>query len=336
MNVLGGCLLIGESLIDIVHRSGAVAVEHVGGSPANVALTLARLGTPAELTTWFGTDARGARIREHLTADGVRITPGSDAAVRTSTSHASLDAAGAATYTFDLLWDLPEHGPQSMPGLVHIGSIGATQPPGAEQVAAAVARHRASSLITYDPNTRPDIMGSLAEVRDIISDHVVSADLVKVSDEDLAWLEPGVTVEEVAARWAASGPAVVVVTLGASGALAVTASGLAVRVAAPRAAVVDTVGAGDSFMGGIIDSLRLAGLFDTAVPVARRRAALRDIDETTLRGMLTRAARIAAITVSRAGADPPTAAELADAPGPAEQQGGAAEPQRPMRRSRWA
>lgn len=329
MTPVGGCLLIGESLIDVVHRPGAAAVEHVGGSPANVALTLARLGTSAELTTWFGTDARGARIREHLAAAGVAITPGSDAAARTSTAQARLDATGAATYTFDLLWELSAHRPRTAPGLVHIGSIGATQPPGAEQVAATVARHRASALITYDPNTRPGIMGSPAEVRGVIDDHVASADLVKASDEDLTWLEPGVAVEEVAARWAASGPAVVVVTLGASGALAVTAGGLAVRVAAPRAAVVDTVGAGDSFMGGIIDSLRLVGLLDAAVPVTQRRASLRGLDERTLRGVLTRAARTAAITVSRAGADPPTAAELAAAaepiaPGPAEPPGGPA------------
>src|SRR5690606_41939866 len=102
---LHDALPIWESLIDIVERPGHEPAEHVGGSPANVAVGLARLGRPVELTTWFGRDARGRRIREWLAADGVVVTAGSDGAQRTSTARARLDPTGAADYDFDLSYD---------------------------------------------------------------------------------------------------------------------------------------------------------------------------------------------------------------------------------------
>jgi len=152
---------------------------------------------------------------------------------------------------------------------------------------------------------RPALMGSPAQTLPVVDALVAAADVIKVSDEDLLWLHPDEAPDDVAARWATAGPAVVVVTHGGEGAFAVTSTGLRVQIVAPRVTVADTVGAGDSFMSGLIDGLWTAGLLG-----ADRRAALHAIDEGTLTAVLERCARIAAITVSRAGANPPTAAEV--------------------------
>ena len=300
-------LIIGEALIDVVRSADGQLAEHPGGSPANVALGLSRLGRGVDLLTWFGRDAYGRRLTDHLGASGVAILPGSDTAERTSVAAATLDAEGVATYDFDLSWHVPERwtSPPTAPLVVHTGSIAAVLAPGATDVANILAAHRESATLTYDPNLRPSLMPPVEETRPVVEALIAMADVVKVSDEDIAWLEPGDDPLDVARRWAASGPAVVVVTRGGEGATAVTADGRQVHVDAPRVVVADTVGAGDSFMGGLIDGLWSAGLLG-----ADRRPALRSADDETLRRVLFRCARIAATTVSRSGANPPTAAEL--------------------------
>lgn len=302
-------LVVGESLIDVVERAGQDPVEHVGGSPANVAVGLARLGHTVELTTWFGSDARGHRIRQHLEAAEIDITVGSAQAPRTSTARAVLDATGAARYVFDLAFDIPDTRPLRDPALLHLGSIAATIAPGASKVAALARRLQPLATVSYDPNVRPAIMGSASEARRTVEGLVALADVVKVSDEDLDWLVPGLDVLTVARQWLALGPALVVVTRGSAGATALTAGGIEVDVAAPQVTVADTVGAGDSFMSGTIDGLARADLLGAA-----RRHQLREITADELRTVLARAARIAAITVSRPGANPPTTAELAAFP----------------------
>ncbi len=299
-------LIVGESLIDIVEHEGRPPAEHVGGSPANVALGLARLGNPVELTTWFGADARGQRIRSWLEADGVVISAGSAAAERTSTARARIDASGAADYDFDFDYDVPDLSPVRRPALVHIGSISATHGPATAKVVRLVEELAPTATVSYDPNARPAIMPGPIESRRQVEALVARADVVKVSDEDVAWLAPGEDLATVLRGWLALGPAIVVVTRGGDGALALTAGGDEVSVPAPRVTVADTVGAGDSFMAGIIDGLGRAGLLG-----ADRREQLRAADATTVRRVLERAAAIAAVTVSRAGANPPTAAELA-------------------------
>ncbi len=299
-------LVVGEALIDVVRAADGTVDEHPGGSPANVALGLARLGREVDLLTWFGDDAHGAAIRRHLESAGVAITPGSDTAERTSVATAELDGNGAATYRFDLSWHVPERwaSPPAAPLVVHTGSIAAVLEPGGPDVARILEAHRESATLTYDPNLRPSLMPPADRTRPVVDALVALADVVKVSDEDLAWLEPGEHPLDVARRWATSGPAVVVVTRGGEGATAITA-GYELDVAAPRVTVADTVGAGDSFMGGLVDGLWSAGLLG-----AERRTALREVDEVTLRSVLSRCAEIAAITVSRPGANPPTASEL--------------------------
>ena len=297
-------LVVGEALVDIVLRPGAPAEEHPGGSPANVALGLARLGRRADLLTRIGDDERGRAVRAHLESSGVRLVPGSVTGERTSTAAAHLDAAGTASYDFDLDWRLPAEPPSDAAACVHTGSIAAFLPPGGDAVLALIEKSTGRSTVSYDPNARPRLMGDPVAARLRVETFVRHADVVKVSDEDLAWLTPGDEPVDVAARWLASGPAVVVVTLGGEGALAVGRAGV-VRVPAPQISVVDTVGAGDSFMAGLLDHLATLDLLGPD-----RLADLRELDTGELTRMLMHAARIAAITCTRAGANPPTRAEL--------------------------
>lgn len=294
-------MVIGEALVDIVHRLDGRVEEMPGGSPANVALALGRLGHRPTLVTQLADDRHGRTVRRWLEASDVDVL--ASTSTRTSTATARLDAFGAAEYDFDLDWAVTLGTPDPV-DLVHAGSIAALLDPGAIEVVRAVRELRGSAVVTYDPNVRPALLGDRSEVRGRIEQVVALADLVKASDEDLAWLYPGVPLVEVAKTWQASGPVVVVVTSGASGALAVTEQGVW-EVEAPLVEVADTVGAGDTFMAALIDvALRLG------VRGAAGREALRHIGSSGLTGMLERAARAAAITVSRPGADPPTAAEL--------------------------
>ncbi|QOR69882.1 carbohydrate kinase [Ruania alkalisoli] len=298
-------LVIGEALVDVVRAADGTVTEHPGGSPANVALGLARLGRNTELATWLGKDARGELVSSHLTASGVRLVPGSDRAERTPTAVATLAGDGSATYEFDLAWRVPEVALDDTVTVLHSGSIAGTLAPGGAAVAEIAAAAREHATISYDPNARPTIMGSADEARPVIEHLVSLADVVKVSDEDVAWLYPGESDIEVIQRWVHAGPSVVVLTRGGTGSVGVTVTGGSVEVPAPRTEVVDTVGAGDSYMAGLLDGLWSANLLG-----AKRRDALRLIEEDALRAAMTHAARIAAIVVSRAGANPPTTAEL--------------------------
>jgi len=298
-------LVVGEALIDVVHRADGTVDEHPGGSPANVALTLGRLDRRAQLLAWIGTDSYGDRIRSWLSGSHVDLAPGSDGAASTSIATAHLGADGGATYDFDLTWALPAD--VRVPDetvVVHTGSIAAVLEPGATGVRRVLTAARPRATVTYDPNIRPTLMGQPGDVRPVVESLVAGADVVKVSDEDLHWLYPGADLDVVATRWQRSGPALVVVTYGGDGAVAVTAEHR-LEVAAPRVEVADTVGAGDSFMGALLHGLWSAGLLG-----AQHRASLAAIDAATLTTVLEQCVQVAAITVSRSGANPPRLREL--------------------------
>jgi fructokinase len=308
--IVDDVLVVGEALVDIVHRLDGARQEHPGGSPANVALGLARLGRRARLLTRIGDDERGRTIRTHLEASGVLLEPGSVIDGPTSTATAMLDVTGAATYEFALDWDLPAGVAIESASALHTGSISAFVAPGGDAVVALLERAAGSLTITYDPNARPPLMGDPGTALARVERIVALADVVKVSEEDLAWLRPGADPAAVAREWLELGPAVVIVTCGGSGSIGVTRAGQ-VEVAAPQVDVVDTVGAGDSFMSALLDHLAGAGLLGAA-----RREALRSVSLDEVRAMLEHAARIAAVTCSRAGANPPTRAELAQLSAP--------------------
>ena len=297
-------LVVGEALVDIVERIDGDRAEHPGGSPANVALGLARLGRSARLLTRIGADPRGLAIRSHLEASGVTLIPGSVTDAVTSTATARIDEAGVASYVFDLDWDVPLDVDLGGFRALHTGSIAAFLPPGGDAVLRLVEQASGQVTVSYDPNARPRLMGAPDAARTRVERIVALADVVKVSDEDLSWLAPGEDPIQVAAGWLGTGPAVVVVTLGGAGSVGLVRAGR-VDVPAPAVDVVDTVGAGDSFMSGLLDHLAGAGLLG-----ADRRRALRDLGTGEVEAMLRHAARIAAITCSRAGANPPTRADL--------------------------
>jgi fructokinase len=303
--------VIGEGLVDVVQRSSGIEA-HVGGSPLNVAVGLARLGHPVQFVGRYGRDAYGESVAAHLRASSVMLPQAPDG-LPTSVATALLDDDGAATYTFDLAWELPglaERLPFMLQGttLLHTGSIATMLAPGAAEVLAAVEHAHPASTISFDPNCRPSIITDAEYARRQAEKFVTLSDIVKASDEDLAWLYPGVDPLESARRWlklgGAEGPAVVVVTRGAAGPWGITAAG-ETEFAAPRVEVADTVGAGDSFMAAL-----LSGVVDRGLDAAQNRADLRALPAEGLTALLAHASRAAAVTVSRAGANPPTRAEL--------------------------
>lgn len=309
-------LVIGEALIDAFTDLSGQVTELPGGSPMNVAIGLARLGHRAELAAWIGRDERGDRIRAHLAADGVPLTAGSDGAQRTPVAMATLAQDGQATYEFDLTWDPAPIVPTRPPQIIHTGSLGALLDPGGEVVVEALEGFAGQAAISYDPNARPALMGQPADALRRVEAIITLADLVKVSDEDVAWLveDEGVdALERTLRRWLDLGPGLVVVTRGGRGATALTRDGVRVDVPPESVTVADTIGAGDSFMAGLDDGLWRAGLLATASAAQSRPAdALAAADAQTLEYVLRRCARIAGITVSRSGANPPRVEELGD------------------------
>ncbi|MFI8200315.1 carbohydrate kinase [Streptomyces sp. NPDC085942] len=299
----GELLVIGECVADIVQLPGEAPRVHPGGSPANVAYGLARLGHRTTLLTQLGPDGNGRLIREHLASAGVEVrTDGS--ATATPSALVTLDAAGRATYAFDVAWDLSPVAAAPAPAHVHTGSIGAVAEPGSTTVLGLVREARAAATVSYDPNVRPALMGDRARAVRRVEECVALSDLVKASDEDLEWLYPGERPDRVAERWLGLGPAAVLVTRGGEGALAVL-PGDRIALRAPAVEVVDTVGAGDAFMSGALHALAAHGLIGRG---ARER--LHAVARDAVADVLRHAVASATVTVSRAGANPPGAHEL--------------------------
>lgn len=294
-------LVVGEALIDVVHRADGTVQRIPGGSPANVAVGLARLGVSTQLLCCLGSDDLGDDLRAHLREEGVELRPpAAPAPPVTSTADAFIEPDGAAEYRFTVQWD---PGP-FIPGavrLLHVGSMAALIEPGSTDVMAALAAVDPGTVITLDPNVRPSLGFSPEAVRERIEQVARFAHLVKMSDEDLAWMYPDRSLDQVAARLHGFGVRLLAVTRGGRGCVMV-APGWMHEVPAVPVSVVDTIGAGDSFMSGMIASILGTGSDD----------ALRDGDvgQDLCTTWAMTALRSAAITVSRAGAQPPTADEL--------------------------
>ena len=290
-------VVAGEALVDIVLPTAGDPERAPGGSPLNVAVGLSRLGLDTVLVTALGDDEDGRLVQEYVHGSGVRLHAAAVVADRaTSTATARLDATGAATYDFDLRWELA---PVTLPDptdALHVGSLGALLRPGRDAVLALVAQAGArGALVSYDPNARPALTPDpVAAWRDV-QEVAAAADLVKASDEDLAFLTPGSRPEEVARLLLGRGTRLFVMTRGGGGAVAFTA-GATLEVPSGRVAVVDTVGAGDSFMAALV-----------AVALEH---GLQDLDEPRLAAYLAAAHQVGAVTVSRRGADPPYRDEL--------------------------
>ncbi|MCJ1685950.1 carbohydrate kinase [Rathayibacter sp. VKM Ac-2927] len=289
-------LVIGEALIDIVERDGE-STEHVGGSPANVALTLARLGREATLVTDIADDERGRRIAEHLGASGVTVLHGD--AERTSTARARLQADGSAEYDFDLSWNPPAADPSSATH-VHTGSIAVYLEPGGSAIVELLEALPAGVTASVDANIRPALVGEHSDALARFERVAAACEIVKLSDEDAEWLYPTMQLDEVLTRLLELGAQLAVVTRGGEG-LLLASSVARATVPAARIVVADTIGAGDSAMGAILDEAFRQGL---GAPNGLL------LDEPSLRAIGHWAARVAGITTSRSGANPPTRAEL--------------------------
>lgn len=302
--------VIGESLVDIIDdpRRGNTAPEtHPGGSPLNVAVGCARLDLRTKLVTHFAEDPYGQMIAEHLDSNGVGTIVGGSQP--TSTALASLDATGAARYTFDISWDING---ASIPALaavesslhVHTGSIATVLPPGNKSVMGLIEAARAHATISFDPNCRPAIGPDTATARGQVEGLVAASDIVKASDEDLHWLYPDRTPEESMAAWLDLGPFLVAMTRGANGPVVLSRAG---RVDLPgeTVTVADTVGAGDSFMAALI-----SGLAQLDALGAHARERLHGITQDQLHALADYANKAAGITCSRPGANPPVLADL--------------------------
>ena len=292
-------LVIGESLIDVVHAADGSSREYAGGSAANVAVALARLDRTVRFVTAWAADERGSVLAEHLAAAGIELASDPHVLTRTATAAATIGADGAASYVFDLEWQIGEVD-AGTPSFVHLCSLGAVLEPGADQVLDLVSGLRGRATISYDINARPAITGTGPELVGRVERAVGVADLVKASDEDLASLYPHLELAAAAAHLLTLGPVAVVVTRGGEGATWFGAGG-AVEVASLPVEVADTIGAGDTFGAAMIDAL-----WD--------RGPLGDLPSEEVVEVLTHAARAAAVTVSRPGADPPYLSELAPEP----------------------
>jgi fructokinase len=213
---------------------------------------------------------------------------------RTATAAATIGADGAASYEFDLDWRIGDVD-AGRPVAVHVCSIGAVLEPGADQVLELLAGLRGTASISYDVNARPAITGTGPDLVARVERMAAVADLVKASDEDLTALWPSLDTESAARHVLGLGPTAVVVTRGGEGATWLTADGV-VEVASLPVDVADTIGAGDTFGAAVIDALWGRPLVGLSTD---------EVEE-----VLAHAARAAAVTVSRPGADPPYRKEL--------------------------
>lgn len=304
----------GEAVADLVAQPDGDFRAYPGGSPANVAVALARLGEPVALLARLGHDVFGRRMRAHVEAGGVRTDYLVEADEPSTLAVATFDADARASYDFwtagaaDWQWsdaDLAGH-PTPETTALHTGSLASWTPPGDAALLRLFARERAAGRVTlsYDPNVRPGLVRDREHFAAAVERFVARSDVVKVSDEDLDFLHPGLDPVEVAHRWLRLGARLVVVTRGPRGATAVRGDDVVDR-PAPRVVVADTVGAGDTFTAALLHALAVHGRLG---PSPAQRLADAGVDE--LGRCLTVAATAAALTCQRPGCDPPTADEL--------------------------
>lgn len=301
-------LVCGEALVDLVpHEGGPLLAPKLGGGPFNVAVALGRLGSNVEYLSRISTDAFGRDLVDWLHASEVRTSILQRGDEPTTLALTSLDATGAAEYSFyadgtaDRLVSDPEVVPDDI-AAASFGTLSLLYEPGASVYGALLHRlHSRGVLTMLDPNIRPAAMTDGEEYRRRFRTWLPSIDILKVSVEDAGWLaegDEGTTPEQ----WLEAGVTAIVVTRGGEGLSVITVDG-EIAVPGVRVAVADTIGAGDTVHGALLHSLDRAGELS-----ADR---LRTFTEDRWREVLGFAARAAAITVSRPGADPPWAQELA-------------------------
>ena len=299
---MGQVLVVGEVLIDLIPE-GADRKPVVGGGPANTAKALAKIGIETQFIDGISIDDYGQMAKDELVALGVKLDYVKYSVKPTCLAIVSLSDSGSAYYefvientaTFDFTPDWLPNPQAKPPALLHIGTLATVIEPGASvlfELAQSVAK---VAPIVFDPNIRPAVRNNRDLYVKQVERWVSISSAVKVSDEDIKWLYPSLEIEQVVNNWLVKGPALIVVTYGDKG-LAGYRVGEKVSVDAVKVVVADTVGAGDTVGAILVEAIVKDGL--DALSGVR------------LEMMLKRAAKAAAITVSRIGANPPTLKEI--------------------------
>lgn len=306
-------LCCGEALIDMIPAPTATGAEgfvpHAGGAVFNTAIALGRLGARAGMLTGLSTDLFGRQLAGALEASHVDTALVIESARHTTLAFVQL-TDGHASYSF---FDENSAGrmlePDDMPALpaevsaLFFGGISLASEPCADAYAALLAREGAGRAVMIDPNIRPRFIADESRYRARLGGMLEQADIVKVSDEDLNWLLPDpLTLQEKAAAMLERGPSVLILTRGGEGATGFLAGGAEVQVPAQRAVIADTVGAGDTFNAGVLAKLSELGQLT--------KPALAALPPKVLEQAMQHGAKVAAVTVSRPGANPPWAGEL--------------------------
>jgi fructokinase len=322
--------VLGELVVDLLPVPGADAgpegtaphfVARPGGNALNVAVAAGRLGAPVRLMARLGTGPLAVNLRRHAELSGVDTAGFVHASEPVSLAVVGLSPDGSADYGFHVLgaadWQWTEEELRRVlperTGILHVGSISSWTAPGSEAIAGLVRRLHAAgdALISVDPNIRPmladgpagNALGNTERVvRSRLDRLVAQADVIKVSAEDLAWLEDPADLDDAARRWADRGPALVLLTDGGAPLRVARPGRPVLHRETPPVTVVDTVGAGDSLAAGLLTGLLGAGVTS--------RSALEALPDERLLTLVDDAALVAAVNCTRVGADPPTRAEL--------------------------
>ncbi|MFM1985705.1 MAG: hypothetical protein RLZZ295_871 [Actinomycetota bacterium] len=293
----------GEVLIDLIPGADGVRVPHVGGGPANTAKALARLGHDVQFIDGISSDQYGVMSRKELLDDEVKLDLALKSEKPTCLAIVSLAENGGASYefeidgtaTFDFSLDWLPDPSRYKPNVLHIGTLVTVIQPGADVLYNWAIRVAEFAPIVFDPNIRPAVMGDRDKYQMAVEKWAAISSVIKVSDDDMAWLYPDQKYQDVAQRWINDGAALVVITRGADGLLGITAYG-AVEVPGVKIEVADTVGAGDTVGAIIVEAMIEKGILN--------------LTDEVLKATLHRAAVAAGVTCSRKGAQPPYKHEL--------------------------
>jgi fructokinase len=291
----------GEALMDVLPH-GAV----VGGGAANTARALARLGHDVEFIGGISSDEFGRQVRAVLLRDDVGLRHSVNGEMPTSTATVVLDKSGGASYvfstdataTFDFHHSWLPDPSRFKPSILHVGTLATAIEPGASILLEWAHTVAEFAPIIFDPNVRPAIVKDRESYVESVEKWIELSSVVKVSEDDLAWLYPNENPIDVGRRWIENGVPLVVITRGSSGLMGIVSDGI-VEVPGAEVVVVDTVGAGDTVGAIIVEAVLEFGVLN--------------LHGEVLREVLNCAAVAAGITCSRAGAEPPARFELAAA-----------------------
>ncbi len=306
-------LCCGEALIDMIpsetSEGHACFMPHPGGAVFNTAIALGRLGVASSLLTGLSNDLFGDQLRAALLESNVGTEFSVATGRPTTLAFVALNDGQASYSFFDENSAVRMLGDNEIPAIdpeidcLFFGGISLASEPCANTFASLLERERKSRLTMIDPNIRPHFIRDADRFQARITRMIGGCDIVKLSDEDLEWLFPeNLPIHDKALMTLSLGPSLVLVTRGGEGAFALSSSGIELTARAVRTQVVDTVGAGDTFNAGFLAGLSRGGNLS--------RDAVSEISDAELQSALELGSAAAAVTVSRAGANPPWESEI--------------------------